>query len=233
MNAIKITPAASIALQSATWVIINEDYLVGAYKSRQAARDAKAADKLVGSVKNKSEVEFEIVVPEAALPDAEALAAEQRAEDEAGSKPYAFESHGLYRCPHCGIHLDNGVGIHEDEVNGKHVVQTQEKEFWCMACDGEFGPDLPAATEKPAKPAPKKVNGPILHKSEIDHPCKRVWGIASDMKDANPNVKRGAVLAECVAQGIAYYTARTQYQQWLGIQKEMAEREAQQAAAKQ
>jgi hypothetical protein len=158
-NAIKITPLFSIALQTNSWVIVNKDYLVGVYQSRQAARDAKVKDKLEGSIKNKSEVEFELVIPVAASPAALA--------------------------------------------GGK----------------------------KPAKQTPKKVNVPILHKSEIDHPCKRVWGIASDMKDANPTVKRGAVLAECVAQGIAYYTARTQYQQWLGIQKEMAEREAQQAAA--
>jgi hypothetical protein len=38
------------------------------------------------------------------------------------------------------------------------------------------------------------------------------------------------VLAECVRQGVAFYTARTQYQQWLGVQKEMAAREAAAAA---
>jgi hypothetical protein len=104
----------------------------------------------------------------------------------------------------------------------------------CHRCDWETDDrkNHIAAPVTPKAPKPAKaINGPILHKSEIDHPCKRVWGIASDMKAANPNVKRGQVLAACVAQGIAYYTARTQYQQWLGIQKEMAEREAQQAKA--
>jgi len=69
----------------------------------------------------------------------------------------------------------------------------------------------------------------ITHESVIEHPCKQVWNIATDMKEDNPAVKRGAVLAACVAAGIAYYTARTQYQQWLTVQKEMAEREAAQA----
>lgn len=152
MNAIKITAAFAQLLETASWVIINQDYAVGAYKSRQAARDAKASEGLEGSIKNKSEVEFEVINSvEPVAPEAEA--------------------------------------------------------------------------EKPAK----ATASPVLHKSEVDHPCKRVWGIACDMKKANPDVKRGEVLAECVRQGVAYYTARTQYQQWLTIQKEEAARVASQA----
>ena len=58
----------------------------------------------------------------------------------------------------------------------------------------------------------------ITHESTIERPCKAVWAIAENMKGQ----KRGVVLAACVDAGIAYYTARTQYQAWLQIQKEMA-----------
>ena len=56
---------------------------------------------------------------------------------------YAYSVHGLSNCPHCGVYLDNGVGIHRDEVNGTWVTHTKEREFWCMGCGGEFGPLLP------------------------------------------------------------------------------------------
>ena len=65
----------------------------------------------------------------------------------------------------------------------------------------------------------------ITHESTIDRPCKKVWEIADGMKGQ----KRGLVLAACVDAGIAYYTARTQYQQWLSIQNEMKARESAQS----
>jgi hypothetical protein len=57
-----------------------------------------------------------------------------------------------------------------------------------------------------------------------------VWEIADQFKKANDGAlpKRGDVLAECDRQGIAYYTARTQYQLWRTTQKEMEERAAKQ-----
>lgn len=83
------------------------------------------------------------------------------------------------------------------------------------------------ATEKPVKPAKTKVE--ITHESTIERPCKRVFIIADEMLETHPGAKRKDVLAACVRSGIAYYTARTQYQQWLQVRKEMAEREAKQA----
>lgn len=56
-------------------------------------------------------------------------------------------------------------------------------------------------------PEPKKE---ILRKSKIKKPCYRVWDIADEMTDA----RRKDVIAACVAEGIAFYTARTQYQLW-------------------
>ena len=50
----------------------------------------------------------------------------------------------------------------------------------------------------------------ILRKSEMEGACGLVWDIASSMPDA----KRKDVIAECTKQGVAFYTARTQYQLW-------------------
>ena len=68
--------------------------------------------------------------------------------------------------------------------------------------------------------------GEVTNKSTTERPCKRVWIIADAMLAANPMVKRKDVIAACIAAGVAFYTARTQYQQWLGVRKEMAAREA-------
>lgn len=51
---------------------------------------------------------------------------------------YGYGDHGLTECPHCGVHLSNGVGVHGQEVNGK-VIKHTEFQFACLVCGGEFG----------------------------------------------------------------------------------------------
>lgn len=128
-------------------------------------------------------------------------------------------------CPHCGTHLSNGVGYHGQEVNGK-TIKHDAFEWECLACGEEFGPAIPTKAEK--KAPTRKIE--VTNESTAERPCKLVWHIADEMKAANPEVKRKDVLAECVKRGVAFYTARTQYQQWLGVQKEMAARVASQTA---
>jgi DNA-directed RNA polymerase subunit RPC12/RpoP len=115
----------------------------------------------------------------------------------------------LYSCPHCGIDLENGVGPHCQEVNGKEIKHAQF-EYVCLACNGEFGPAIPVKAEK----APGK-SIEVKNRSTVERPTKLVWHIADEMSAANPQVRRKDVIAECVSRGIAFYTARTQYQQWL------------------
>lgn len=47
--------------------------------------------------------------------------------------------------------------------------------------------------------------------SSVKKPCLMVWEVA----EAMPGAKRKDVIAACVAKGVAFYTARTQYQHWL------------------
>lgn len=82
-------------------------------------------------------------------------------------------------------------------------------------------PSAPVAAPVVDAPKPKAPKIPLTQESTIEHPCKRVWYIADEMKDAAgglDKIRRKDVLARCVAEGIAYYTARTQYQLWLTIQ---------------
>lgn len=53
-----------------------------------------------------------------------------------------------------------------------------------------------------------------LHQSAMKGACSLVWDIASSMLTADPSTKRKQILEACQDRGIAYYTARTQYQQY-------------------
>jgi hypothetical protein len=193
------------------WLLIDGTEMLAMHFTRTEARNDKV-NRGVGSVIKVSEVEFQII------------------KSEKVSHPHGYETHGFDNCPHCNIHLNNGVLQNGDEVGsrGDEILHLEKFEYYCMACGQEFGPALQVAKVKEKK----AIRGPIAHESTVNNPCKLVWGIATDMKEANPLVKRGAVLEECVRQGVAYYTARTQYQSWLSIQKEMAAREASQAKTK-
>lgn len=56
----------------------------------------------------------------------------------------------------------------------------------------------------------EKSSAYIPGKSIAKGATKRVWEIADSM----PGAKRGDVVNACVAEGIAFGTARTQYQKW-------------------
>lgn len=52
-----------------------------------------------------------------------------------------FSDHGHVDCPHCGIHLQNGVSTHGDDVNGK-ALRHDTHRYECMGCGGGFGAAL-------------------------------------------------------------------------------------------
>lgn len=64
-------------------------------------------------------------------------------------KSYGYETHGLTECPHCNINLMNGVGVHDDEVNGKKIKH-EHFMFACLGCGHEFGPPIPGAHQPDA-----------------------------------------------------------------------------------
>lgn len=74
-------------------------------------------------------------------------------------------------------------------------------------------------TEKALKAKVEPKN--IENRSTVKKPCRLVW----DLADAMVGASRKDVIAAAEAKGVAYYTARTQYQLWTQVQKEMAARE--------
>lgn len=59
---------------------------------------------------------------------------------------------------------------------------------------------------------------PITHKSEVDGPVALVWMMADNL--SSQGATRKETIAACVEAGIAFYTARTQYQRWMTARME-------------
>jgi predicted nucleic-acid-binding Zn-ribbon protein len=209
MKTVKISSSehTSFLAGAYVWLIENDGDFVQAYLTRTQARNAKS-DGIVGSVRNVSEVEFEVIKPApTALDLLAALEAAEAAKKEVNLDDFAINEEGHTCCPKCGS-TELYQGEAENSNAGMSRIINEDTVGGCHQCDWSFNHSA------------KKSRTPITHVSTIENPCKTVWGIAIDMKAANPLVKRGAVLAECVNQGIAYYTARTQYQAWLSVCKE-------------
>jgi hypothetical protein len=79
----------------------------------------------------------------------------------------------------------------------------------------------------PAAPAIEEIEKNIvsieINQSTIAKPCNLVWEIAIEMSGAVHESgiapKRSEVIAKCVEAGVAYNTARTQYQAWFKATK--------------
>lgn len=112
-------------------------------------------------------------------------------------------------CPQCGSdelfqgRAPEGKTIDEDTYGG------------CHQCDWEYDLALQAKADKIANATMGKGVAP-QRLSSVDKPVKRVWHIADSM----PMASRKDVMAECVRQGVAYGTARTQYQAWFKASQE-------------
>lgn len=57
----------------------------------------------------------------------------------------------------------------------------------------------------------------IQRRSVIESPCAHVWGRAEELYAQN--YKRGQIIQACIDDGVAFHTARTQYQQWFTAMK--------------
>jgi predicted nucleic-acid-binding Zn-ribbon protein len=112
------------------------------------------------------------------------------------------------KCPKCGSEelfhgtCPDGIVIHEETIIG------------CHHCD--WGHDYRIESPKPKKLL-KTI--PREHKSTAAKPCYATWEIAEKILAKNPAAKRKEIIEACVEAGIAFYTARTQFQIWFSMNK--------------
>lgn len=133
---------------------------------------------------------------------------------------------------------EEGLDPDKEELQEKPIFSEKEQENIRAGAEAsrqaeeyrqthnERGEKLPPGTFNPGT-LPPRVRIPRIHKSTVENPSKLVWEIAEQMTVANPKVRRKEIIEKCVASGIAYYTARTQYQVWLAIKRDSAAHAAQ------
>lgn len=121
---------------------------------------------------------------------------------------------GHVNCPHCGIHLSNGLGDYDGLVDrhGEAKAYTLQKHEWsCLGCNGEWGAEI----EAPKSKGSKKPTRRYVNKSTVDGAVAK----SHEIFNANPDARRKDAIQLAVDAGIAFYTARTQYQKWFKAQK--------------
>ena len=127
---------------------------------------------------------------------------------------------GYSECPHCGIHLSNGVCDFDSMVDThgseKAAYKIMKHEFCCLGCNGEWGK---AITPKGAKPRGEPTRH-YLNRSDAELKAKGgAVGVAWDIFSANLDLRRKDAIQKAVDAGVAFYTARTQYQKWFTARK--------------
>lgn len=141
-----------------------------------------------------------------------ASAAEQMSQDEIDAD--LAETCGYSHCPSCGIHLSNGLmdfDSLEDQVGAKKAYEMQKHAWSCMGCNAEWGDEIAAPTSKGRKEPTRHY----VNKSTVDGAVAKCHELFS----ANPDLRRKDAIQLAVNAGIAFYTARTQYQKWFKAQK--------------
>lgn len=200
MQTIQITSALndSINLIDNPWFIVNEDQIVGIYENRDQARRAKKEEGIAGKIFSRDHVILELAYLSSALPDetiteadeAELAATIDAEEDSSGVT--GFETHKLTHCPHCGVHLSNGVGEHLQEVNGKQIKH-KKFEYECLGCGEEFGPAIceggkssaETGTAHEAQKTSLKLDRTITARMEETDVVLGTWPNANQMWKAN------------------------------------------------
>lgn len=112
---------------------------------------------------------------------------------------------------------------------------TDDGDIYCESCSTTFpAKNLVRKNDSPIRTVAKVVvveeekaveeEKEVLHKSTIESPTKTVWTVADKMlakaEKKGEKLSRKAVIEACIEMGIAYFTARTQYQCWSRAMKE-------------
>jgi hypothetical protein len=131
-----------------------------------------------------------------------------------------IQATGYSHCPHCGINLDNGVtdfdGMVDCHGSEAAALKLMTHEWSCLGCGGEWGPEIKAK-------GGKVRSAPVRHYvNKSDAELKAQGGavkVCWDLFIAQPELTRKEAIAAAVAKGVAFYTARTQYQKWFQASK--------------
>lgn len=137
-------------------------------------------------------------------------------------KTYSTKSNARRAAKNAGIQEDQIVLFEKDGRWTFEEAPTPEEMEILLPSDEEEE-ELPAGEETMERlhdgsATGEEVTKPIRRKSIVDWPTQLVWEVADQMfNDAakeGRKLRRKDVITKCVELGIAFYTARTQYQLW-------------------
>ena len=192
--------------QAETFVTKNDagKFLVDADAVNEALAAAQRGDEVVAGADKGDVSDIAIKTSESAL--------EQMTQDELDADLAA--TCGYSECPSCGIHLSNGIISFDelaDQRGAKEAHACQKHEWSCLGCNAEWGKEIEAPKGK-AKAEPTRH---YVNKSTVDGAV----ALSHEIYNANPDARRKDAIQLAVDAGIAFYTARTQYQKWFKAQK--------------
>lgn len=108
----------------------------------------------------------------------------------------------LYAVKSSAVRAARKAGLDE----GCYEITEQDGKWGFREIDADTPDQEDAAAPEQESPTVAEPHNASI----VESPVKRVWEIADSMPDA----RRKDVIAACVDQGVAFYTARTQYQKW-------------------
>lgn len=119
---------------------------------------------------------------------------------------------GHVNCPDCGIHLSNGISDFEGmiDIHGSEKAafeKGQKHEWMCLGCGGEWGEPIVVKGSKGSKAPTRHYE----NKSTIDGAVNFCHALFNELP---AGTRRKDAIQAAVDKGVAFYTARTQYQKW-------------------
>lgn len=128
-------------------------------------------------------------------------------------------------CPHCGIHLDNGVATYADICDSsKRAAGEMKNEIECLGCGGEWGEPI----RRPAKTADRHSGSGLkiekqresrngVKRPSIGGKCRAVWdaldGLLAEL-EAGETVTATMVKELAADEGWNVNNASIEFYQW-------------------
>ena len=129
-------------------------------------------------------------------------------------------------CPHCGIHLSNGLLTMHDEVANKPGVtlhmEGMNQMYNCMGCGGDFGPTFdpyvapaPTATGTGLKIEKERPEQNGIKRPSIGGKCRAIWDALDAYREETGELPTSKVVKELAAdEGWNPNNASIEFYQW-------------------
>ena len=145
-----------------------------------------------------------------------------------GEHVTGFEEHGLTNCPRCEIHLSNGVNTIDSlvETHGDKAYDMLGHQFYCMACDFEWGSEVTRPTKTGPTGTGIKIQKDREERNGIKRPstggaCAAVWDWCDAVvQHTNTPPTAKEVKAKAAEAGWNANNATIEYygwRKWMGI----------------